>query len=164
MHSLKDESRTRRPLRPYGPKHNGRVSESAVGRILPASAKGFRRSGPRQSARWGAPWKHLKATVDVGNYMTCGQEGAVGTRLAAPFAAYVHFKDMKKVADAAAPAGWKINACVLGEGDVDHRACLDILKKAGYNGFVALEYQGPEDEKTGVPRSVAFMKKVMKGF
>ena len=107
---------------------------------------------------------HLKATVDVGNYLGGGQEGHVGTRVAAPYAAYVHFKDMKKIPDASAPFGWKIEACVLGEGDVDQLACLEALKEVGYNGFVALEYEGGEDEKTGVPRSVAFMKKVMKGY
>jgi sugar phosphate isomerase/epimerase len=107
---------------------------------------------------------HLKATVDVGNYMSCGQEAHVGTRIAAAEAAYVHFKDMKRIPDAASPFGWKIEACVLGEGAVDYRACLDALKAAGYNGFIALEYEGPEDEKTGVPKSVKVMKKVMKGF
>ena len=107
---------------------------------------------------------HLKATVDVGNYLEGGQEGHVGTRIAAPHAGYVHFKDMKKIPDAGAPFGWKLDCCVLGEGVVDHRVCLDALKKAGYNGFVALEYEAPEEEKTGVPKSVAFMKKVMKGF
>jgi sugar phosphate isomerase/epimerase len=106
----------------------------------------------------------LKATVDVGNYLNGNQEAHVGTRIAAPVCAYVHFKDFKKIPDATAPYGRKIEACVLGEGAVDHRACLNALKKAGYDGFIALEYEGTEDEKTGVPRSVAFMKKVMRGF
>jgi len=103
----------------------------------------------------------LKATIDVGNYMSCGQEGHVATRLAAKHCAYVHFKDMKKVADAASPWGWKAEACTLGDGDVDHRACLKALRDVGYTGFVALEYEGSEPEEVGVPRSVAFMKRVM---
>lgn len=47
---------------------------------------------------------------------------------------------------------------------MDLRACLNALKKAGYDGVVALEYEGTEAETTGVPKSVAHMKKVMKGF
>ena len=106
----------------------------------------------------------LKATVDVGNYMNGGQEGHIGSRLAAPCAAYVHFKDFSKVADPQFPWGWKPVACVLGEGAVNHRACLEALRDEGYNGFVALEYEGVEDEQTAVPKSVAYMKRVMQGF
>ena len=106
----------------------------------------------------------LKATVDVGNYMNGGQEGHIGSRLAAPYAAYVHFKDFVKVADSKLPWGWNIKACVLGEGAVNHRACLEALRDAGYNGFVALEYEGVEEEQTGVPKSVAYMKRVMQEF
>ena len=69
----------------------------------------------------------LKATIDVGNYLQGNQEAHVGTRLAAPYAAYVHFKDFKKIPDAASPFGWKLESCGLGEGVVDHRACLDAL-------------------------------------
>ena len=106
----------------------------------------------------------LKATVDVGNYMNGGQEGHVGSRLAAPYAAYVHFKDFIKVDDAKSPWGWNVTPCGLGEGAVNHRACLEALRDAGYKGFVALEYEGVEDEQTGVPKSVAYMKQVMQGF
>ncbi len=106
----------------------------------------------------------LKATVDVGNYLDGDQEAHIGTRVAAPQAGYVHFKDVKKVPDAAARFGRKLEACALGEGGVDLRACLDALKKAGYDGVVALEYDGVEAETTGVPKSVAYMKKVMRGY
>jgi sugar phosphate isomerase/epimerase len=106
----------------------------------------------------------LKATIDVGNYLDGNQEAPAGTRIAAPHAAYVHFKDFRKIPDASSPLGWKIDACGLGEGVVDHPACLDALRQAGYDGFIALEYEGSENETTAVPKSVAFMKKVMRGF
>ncbi|MFB3892940.1 MAG: sugar phosphate isomerase/epimerase family protein [Phycisphaerae bacterium] len=102
----------------------------------------------------------LKATIDVGNYMGCGQEGHVGTAIAAPYAAYVHFKDNIKVPDPASPWGWKPRACVVGEGAVDLAACVAALKTAGYDGFLGLEYEGPEPEVTGVPRSVETLKRL----
>jgi sugar phosphate isomerase/epimerase len=104
---------------------------------------------------------HLKATIDVGNYMQGGQEGHEGTKIAAGLCAYVHFKDFIKIPDKATPWGWNIQACTVGEGSVDHRACLEVLRNAGYDGFVALEYEGIEDEVTGVPRSIQFMNRVM---
>lgn len=104
---------------------------------------------------------HLKATIDVGNYMQGGQEGHEATRIVASHCAYVHFKDFRKTPDAATPWCWNIEPCAVGEGDVDHRACLDALRQAGYDGFVALEYEGTEPEETGVPKSVAFMNEVL---
>ncbi len=104
---------------------------------------------------------NLRATIDVGNYMQGNQEGHVGTTLAAAYAAYVHFKDFKKVADAAQPNGHRLEACVVGEGDVDHRRCLAALRAAGYDGYVAIEYEGVEAEQTGVPKSVAFTRRVL---
>jgi len=108
--------------------------------------------------------EHLRATVDVGNYMSCGQEGHVGTQIAAPFAAYVHFKDFHKVIDERALWGWQTRPATVGGGDVDLPACLAALKAAGFDGFVALEYEGTDDETVGVPQSVEFMNQVMAGF
>lgn len=103
----------------------------------------------------------LRATVDVGNYMGGGQEAAEGTALAAPHAVYVHLKDNKKVPDKDQPWGWTIEPCTLGDGAVDLPACMAALARAGYNGYAALEYEGPEDEATAVPKSVAVMKKLV---
>jgi sugar phosphate isomerase/epimerase len=103
----------------------------------------------------------LRATIDFGNYMSGGEEGHVATAKVAPYCAYVHVKDYKKVADKATPWGWSPLACAVGEGDVKLTACMEALKKSGYTGFVALEYEGPEDETTGVPKSVATLKKLV---
>ncbi|MGQ9631342.1 MAG: sugar phosphate isomerase/epimerase family protein [bacterium] len=108
--------------------------------------------------------KCLRATIDVGNYLQGGQEAEEGTRLAAKYCAYVHFKDFKKVPDASQPQGYRLEATTVGRGDVNHRACLRELRRAGYDGFIALEYEGPEDERVGVPESVKFMKDAMAGF
>ena len=103
----------------------------------------------------------LKATVDIGNYMQGGQEGHEGTAVAASVAGYVHVKDFRKTADEAMPWGWNIQPATIGEGDVDIPACFAALRAAGYDGFVALEYEGVEDEATGVPKSVAYVKQVL---
>lgn len=104
----------------------------------------------------------LRATIDVGNYMQGGQEGHDGTAAAAKHAAYIHFKDFKKTNP---PEGsrlpWGIESCTVGAGDVDHLKCLRALKGAGYEGFVAIEYEGPDDERKGVPESLAFTRNVI---
>ena len=104
----------------------------------------------------------LRATIDVGNYMGGGQEGHEGTAIAAPYCAYVHFKDNKKAPSADTPWGWQVEACTLGDGEVDLAKCVQILDAAGYKGYIGIEYEGSEDETTGVPRSVAASRKAMK--
>ncbi|HBN84072.1 MAG TPA: hypothetical protein DDZ89_09530 [Clostridiales bacterium] len=104
---------------------------------------------------------YVQATIDVGNYMSGGQEGVEGTKIARDYCAYVHFKDFKKIPDPSKPWGWGTKSCIVGQGDVDHLGCLRVLKEVGYDGYIALEYEGVEDETIGVPESVAYMKKVI---
>jgi len=103
----------------------------------------------------------LRATVDVGNYMQGGQEGAEGARIAAPYAGYVHVKDFTKVPSDKTPWGWGIQSCTVGDGDVDLAACLRAIRDAGYDDFLALEYEGPEAEETGVPASLSYLRSVL---
>jgi sugar phosphate isomerase/epimerase len=103
--------------------------------------------------------KALRATIDVGNYMQCGEDAVQGTRIAAPYAAYVHFKDFLR--DANTDNRYGLRATAVGEGEVDHAGCLSVLSESGYSGYVALEYEGAEDERSGVAKSVEFMHSVM---
>ena len=105
---------------------------------------------------------NLKATIDVGNYMQCGQEGHEGTAVAAACCSYVHFKDFQKTESQTPGLPWGLQSCTVGKGDVDHRACLEILRDNNYQGFVALEYEGPEDELIGVPESLEYTAGLMR--
>jgi L-ribulose-5-phosphate 3-epimerase len=104
----------------------------------------------------------LKATIDVGNYLLSGQESAIGMEKVLEHAVYVHWKDYKKIPDSNFPWGWRAERCTIGEGDVNHKACWEILKQSNYKNFIALEYEGPEDEETGVPKSFTFLNKLFK--
>ncbi len=85
--------------------------------------------------------------VDIGNFMCTDCDSLASVRIAAPYAFHVHAKDFKKI-DAGGittPAGNHIAGTILGHGVVDIQACMDELKKAGYEGTVSLEFEGPED-------------------
>jgi sugar phosphate isomerase/epimerase len=105
---------------------------------------------------------NLRATIDVGNYMQCGQEGHEGTAIAAPYCTYVHFKDFIKTEPETPSMKWGMKSSVVGKGDVDHRACLEIMRDTGFTGFVAIEYEGSDDELTGVPESFEFTANLMR--
>lgn len=100
----------------------------------------------------------FRATVDVGNYMCADQAPEAATTLVAPYTAYVHVKDFARIADDSVASGWKLVPRAVGRGDVNHAACLQILKDAGFDGFVAIEYEGDDDERVGITQSVEFLK------
>ena len=43
--------------------------------------------------------------------------------------------------------------------DLDYARIADILRKAGYRGYVALEFEGKEEWKTAIPKSYELLKK-----
>lgn len=105
--------------------------------------------------------KYLQATIDVGNYLECGQEAVDGVKIASKYCTYVHIKDFKKETSSLTPWGWTISPCIVGEGDVDLFGCLSVLKEAGYKGYIALEYEGKDNESIGVPKSLKYIREIM---
>jgi sugar phosphate isomerase/epimerase len=45
------------------------------------------------------------------------------------------------------------------EMDIDYDRVAKILRDAGFQGYVSLEFEGKEDPKTGVPKSLAVLRK-----
>lgn len=45
--------------------------------------------------------------------------------------------------------------------DADLKALLDILRAAGYRGYVVLEYEAAEDPKTAIPRHMETLRKLL---
>jgi len=96
--------------------------------------------------------EYCRATIDLGNYMQCPQDPVDGVRAALSYCAYVQVKDFSRRSDGG------LDSVTVGDGDVDVHGCLKLIQDSGFDGFVALEYEGEEDELTGVPRSVAFLQ------
>ena len=45
--------------------------------------------------------------------------------------------------------------------EADLKRLTDILRRANFRGYVALEYEAAEDPKTAVPRIIESLKKLM---
>ena len=46
--------------------------------------------------------------------------------------------------------------------DADLKRLLDILRAANYRGYVALEYEAPEEPKSAIPRHIATLQKLIR--
>ena len=102
---------------------------------------------------------------DMGNFMCADEQSAEAVRAVAPYAVYVHAKDFlfQAAGNAEERQGWLktrggnfLQGTVIGNGAVQVKRCLDILKQHGYDGFVSLEFEGPEEPteaiRTGLER------------
>lgn len=108
----------------------------------------------------------LKLTFDNGNAMLGGEDPAVSFTRCAAHVVHAHFKDWARVETAANSLegldGRRYQAALIGEGLVDHKACLVAMKKAGYAGYIDLEYEGNQykpDEATR--RAARYLQKLI---
>lgn len=111
----------------------------------------------------------LGANPDTGNFLLVGQAGHEGVADVAHLATMVHFKDF-----APRPAGHqghvydgldgaKFHGTVIGEGTVDLSRCVAILREAGFDGWLNLEYEGDVDPFEGVPASLSNTYRFVRG-
>lgn len=102
--------------------------------------------------------------VDMGNFLCVDEDPAKAVSRVAPYAVHVHAKDM--LYRTTNETGWGMTrgcnyfkGTVVGEGDVPVLKCLQILKRAGYDGFVSIEFEGADDCINGISRGLANLTK-----
>lgn len=100
--------------------------------------------------------------IDVGNFFCADEDSRVAVSRLAPYAIHVHVKDFHRYMfgdpSESLPGTFysrgmnRLAGCAVGEGDVPVHHCLAILKHAGYNGVVSVEYEGAEDSLLGIKK------------
>ena len=109
--------------------------------------------------------------VDMGNFACADEDSAKAVSRLAPYAVHVHAKDFIKRAfgepDYAGEAYIvtrgcnKICACAVGEGDIPVAQCVAILKKAGYDGYLSIEFEGLEDCIAAIARGREYLLNII---
>lgn len=97
----------------------------------------------------------LRATADIGNYWTHGGElPEQGVAAIADAAAMVHVKDYVVINST-------FTSVPAGEGIIDLKQCFRLLKDAGYNGTISLEYECSIGEALhGISTSLSNMRRL----
>lgn len=107
--------------------------------------------------------------VDIGNFMCADENPLDAVKVGVNYIAYAHVKDFYyKDKSEERPDGYfrtradnHLCGSVLGDGVVPVKACLDLIKGVGYDGWVTLEYEGQESPLTGVPKGFEFLKSII---
>lgn len=93
--------------------------------------------------------------VDIGNFLCADEEPMRAVKIVAPYAFHAHAKDFHVKCGCSDPGdGWFksrggtcLRGAIVGHGNVNVKACLNILKEAGYDGFLSIEFEGMEDNR-----------------
>ncbi len=76
---------------------------------------------------------------------------------------HVHIKDVHITADNVKGTGLEtisgeyMNEVEIGTGDIDFALAIDLLKKAGYDGYYSIEYTAPEDNSPIIEKTLKFL-------
>lgn len=97
--------------------------------------------------------------IDIGNFLCADEDPAVAVGRNAGYCFYAHIKDfIVKNGNCINPGegfftsrgGNYLKGTIIGHGDVPVLQCLKILKKAGFDGWLAIEFEGMEDCIEGI--------------
>jgi len=122
--------------------------------------------------------ENFRCTLDVGNGLCVDEDPMVTVKTLLPFAATIHFKDFLIRKDGAAcgasgPAEFKVAAwlttnygnylkgTIVGDGDVDVVRIANYIKQSGYDGAIAIEFEGMEECKIASQISLMNVKRYM---
>ena len=103
--------------------------------------------------------------VDIGNFLCVDEDPIHAVSRVAPYAVHAHVKDFIYFDEAVegrtimTRGANYIAGTVIGEGVVPVRQCLKILKRANYDGYVSVEYEGKEDCIAGIARGLENLKR-----
>ncbi len=111
---------------------------------------------------------NFKLLCDMGNFLCADEDPALAVARVAPYTAYVHAKDfIVKSFYSEDPgegafqtrAGNYLRGTVIGHGNVPVKQCLRTLKAAGFDGTIAIEFEGMEPCVEAVRIGLANLKK-----
>jgi len=87
--------------------------------------------------------KNLAINFDTGNVTIAGNDALETLKKVIHRVVHVHLKDVRKPRTATGETGVTAGMAI-GDGDVDIKGCIDLLKKHNYDGFLSIECSGVE--------------------
>lgn len=100
---------------------------------------------------------NFKTTLDIGNFMCVDESPIKGVTNNIGLASMIHLKDFYLRSKHLNPGqGWFQSAggdflrgAIVGQGDIDMREVLRIIKASGYDGYISIEFEGMEECRSG---------------
>lgn len=109
--------------------------------------------------------------IDIGNFLCADDDPALAVGRLAPYAFHVHIKDFfTRSGQRPDPGeGWFMSrggnflrGTIVGHGDVSVGQCVCLLRRAGYDGALSIEFEGMEDNLHAVRLGLDCLKRLSK--
>ncbi len=106
--------------------------------------------------------------IDIGNFICADCDSIQSVAAAIPYAFHVHAKDFlyKKGSEPNPGEGWfmtrgqnHIRGTIVGHGVIPVAQCIAMLKSAGYDHWISLEFEGLEDNMTALKAGHAYLRR-----
>jgi len=105
-------------------------------------------------------------TIDMGNFLCVNENPLSAVKRLAKYAQMAHVKDFHVRPKKSMPAsGWfatptriALRGAICGHGVIDIPAQIHELKRAGYDGFVSLEFEGMEEPLKAVKLGMEYLR------
>ncbi|GAF97362.1 unnamed protein product [marine sediment metagenome] len=99
----------------------------------------------------------LAINFDTGNVTIAGNDPVETLKAIINHVVYVHLKDVTRGMAAEGEEFGVVAGVAIGEGEVDIKGCIDVLKGHGYEGYLSIECSGVDQLK----RSIEYMRKLL---
>ncbi len=112
--------------------------------------------------------QNFGALVDIGNFMCADEDPSKAVGVMAPYAKHVHAKDFhfKSGNEINPGTGWFmtragnfIRGAIIGHGDAKVYQSIQALRRAGYDGYLSIEFEGMEDKLVGIEVGLQNLKR-----
>ena len=107
--------------------------------------------------------------VDIGNFLCADQDNIQCVSRLAHLACHVHLKDFERIdfySEESKDKAFCTRGCnylrgaAVGYGEAKSEQCLKILKNAGFDGYVVIEFEGPKDCVEEIAKGLAFYRSI----
>jgi sugar phosphate isomerase/epimerase len=106
---------------------------------------------------------------DMGNFLCADADPVKAITIAAPYAFHAHAKDfLYKDGSVDRPIGFfgtaggnHIRGTIIGHGVVPIKNCVNILKNAGYNGYLSIEFEGMEECLPAIKAGLDYLRSIV---
>jgi sugar phosphate isomerase/epimerase len=108
-------------------------------------------------------------TIDMGNFLCVNEDPVKAVARLARYAVMVHVKDFHvRPKKSMPPSGWfatptsiALRGAIAGHGVIDIPRQIALLRKAGYDGWLSLEFEGMEEPTKAVKLGLEYLRSIL---
>jgi len=112
--------------------------------------------------------ENFRTTLDIGNFLCVDEAVLSGVTNNLSLASIVHVKDFYyRQASYLGGEGWFstshgnwLRGAIVGHGDIDIVSVISFVKRAGYDGYITIEFEGMEPCKQGTKLGFDYIHKL----